>query len=459
MTDWSEIPLELLLSEKKNAIAMGPFGSRIKAENFVSEGVPVIKVSNLNGAFLDEADFDFLTEEKAEELKSSKAIAGDIVITHRGTIGQVGLIRENSKYSEYIVSQSQLKFTPSKAKLDSTFAYYFLRSPLGQHRLLMNTSQVGVPAIAKATASVKEILIPLPPLSDQKAIAHILGTLDDKIELNQKMNQTLEEIAKAIFKSWFVDFDPVRAKAEGRPTGLAPEISDLFPDELVDSEIGEIPKGWEVTSIQECAIEIESGRRPKGGIDKSLREGIPSVGAESIAPAGEFDFSKVKYVTAEFAEKMKKGRVRNFDVALYKDGGKPGQFIPRVGIYGDGFPFDHFYVNEHVFLLRSEQLGQPFLYRLVSSPAFLDQLIAKGSAKAAQPGLNQTEVVESTFVCPNEDAITLFNNKTRPLLERQFLLGKENEILSDLRDTLLPKLISGELRIPDAEKFLEEAGI
>ena len=82
-------------------------------------------------------------------------------------------------------------------------------------------------------------------LSVQKAIAHILGTLDDKIELNQKMNQTLEEIAKAIFKSWFVDFDPVRAKAEGRPTGLPPEISDLFPDELVDSEIGEIPKGWE----------------------------------------------------------------------------------------------------------------------------------------------------------------------------------------------------------------------
>jgi len=96
---------------------------------------------------------------------------------------------------------------------------------------------------------------------------------------------------------------------------------------------------------------------------------------------------------------------------------------------------------------------------VISSPAFLDQLIAKGSAKAAQPGLNQTEVVESTFVCPDEDAITVFNNKTRPLLERQFLLGKENEILSELRDTLLPKLISGELRIPDAEKFLEEAGI
>ena len=343
-------------------------------------------------------------------------------------------------------------------KSDNTFIYYFSKSSAFRSHAIQN--MVGSSGRQRVpNDAVENYECELPSLQDQKAIAHILGTLDDKIELNQKMNQTLEEIAKAIFKSWFVDFDPVCAKAEGRPTGLPPEISDLFPDELVDSEIGEIPSGWAVTPLSECAIEIESGRRPKGGIDKSLRQGIPSVGAESIAPAGEFDYSKVKYVTADFAEKMKKGRVQNFDVALYKDGGKPGQFIPRVGIYGNGFPFEHFYVNEHVFLLRSEQLGQPFLYRLISSRAFLDQLIAKGSAKAAQPGLNQTEVVESTFVRPSRDALAAFNDKTRPLLKRQFLLGKENEVLSELRDTLLPKLISGELRIPDAEKFLEEAGI
>ena len=118
-------------------------------------------------------------------------------------------------------------------------------------------------------------------MQDQKAIAHILGTLDDKIELNQKMNQTLEEIAKAIFKSWFVDFDPVRAKAEGRPTGLPPEISDLFPDELVDSEIGEIPKGWESSRPSNVAIEIElAGPRR---IDVSPRSGwSESIASESL---------------------------------------------------------------------------------------------------------------------------------------------------------------------------------
>ena len=338
--------------------------------------------------------------------------------------------------------------------LDKHYLYWLLRS-CDTHSLRTGSAQ---PQITIADLERYEIETH-ESLQDQKAIAHILGTLDEKIELNQRMNHTLEEIAKAIFKSWFVDFDPVRAKAEGRPTGLPPEVSDLFPDELVDSEIGEIPRGWEVTSLRECSIEIESGRRPKGGIDKSLSKGVPSVGAESVAPAGDFDYSKVKYVTPEFAEKMKKGRVQDFDVALYKDGGKPGQFIPRVGIYGDGFPFDNFYVNEHIFLLRSQELGQPFLYRLVSSNNFLDQLIAKGSAKAAQPGLNQGEVIDTYFVLPPEDLVVKFNEVTIPILKRQFVLGKESEVLSKIRDTLLPKLISGELRIPDAEKFLEEAGI
>ena len=425
---------------------------KTSVSEFWDGNLPFYTPSDMDGRRHLDGVKRYITEEGLKSVKNSAIPPNSVMVSCIGSdMGKVSLSVHHG-----VTNQQINTIIPNEEVVDFLYLYYSLL-PRKSELQMLAAGGSAQPILNKGQFSQLEVVAP--SLQDQKAIAHILGTLDDKIELNQKMNQTLEEIAKAIFKSWFVDFDPVQAKAEGRPTGLPPEISDLFPDELVDSEIGEIPKGWEVAPLEECAIEIESGRRPKGGIDKSLRQGIPSVGAESIAPAGNFDFSKVKYVTAEFAEKMKKGRVQNFDVALYKDGGKPGQFIPRVGIYGDGFPFDHFYVNEHVFLLRSEQLGQPFLYRLVSSPAFLDQLIAKGSAKAAQPGLNQTEVVESTFVCPNEDAINLFNAKTRPLLERQFLLGKENEILSDLRDTLLPKLISGELRIPDAEKFLEEAGI
>ena len=425
---------------------------KTSTSEFWDGNLPFYTPSDMDGRRRLDGVKRYLTEKGLKSVKNSVIPPNSVMVSCIGSdMGKVSLSAQHG-----VTNQQINTIIPNEEIVDFLYLYYSLLPRKSELQTLASGGSAQ-PILNKGQFSQLEVVVP--SLTQQKAIAHILGTLDDKIELNQKMNQTLEEIAKAIFKSWFVDFDPVRAKAEGRPTGLPPEISDLFPDELVDSEIGKIPKGWEVTPLQECAIEIESGRRPKGGIDKSLQQGTPSVGAESIASAGVFDFSKVKYVTAEFAEKMKKGRVQNFDVALYKDGGKPGQFIPRVGIYGNGFPFDHFYVNEHVFLLRSEQLDQPFLYRLVSSPAFLDQLIAKGSAKAAQPGLNQTEVVESTFVCPNEDAITAFNNKTRPLLERQFLLGKENEILSDLRDTLLPKLISGELRTPDAGKFLEEAGL
>ena len=419
---------------------------------------PLIEVDSIRGdrAYPVEEKFKKYVSETTYKtwFRTGHPQTNDLLISTvgSGNIGEVAMFKGEGCIAQNLIA---LSFKPNL--VDPKFIYYLFSSK--RYKSMLVNLDIGS---AQPSIKVPHILncqISLPEKRHQVIAGNFLNALDDKIEVNKKMSQTLEEIAKAIFKSWFVAFDPVRAKAEGRPTGLPSEISDLFPDRLVESEIGEIPKGWEVTPLRECAIEIESGRRPKGGIDKSLRQGIPSVGAESIAPAGEFDFGKVKYVTTEFAEKMKKGRVQSFDVALYKDGGKPGQFIPRVGIYGDGFPFEHFYVNEHVFLLRTEQLGQPFLYRLVSSQEFLDQLIAKGSAKAAQPGLNQTEVIESTFVRPTKDTIAAFNDKICPLLQRQFLLGKENEVLSELRDTLLPKLISGELRIPDAEKFLEEAGI
>ena len=340
-----------------------------------------------------------------------------------------------------------------KECLASKWAYYAVKY-LDISRL---SSGSAVPSLSRDDFYREPIK--LPPMSDQKAIAHILGTLDDKIDINKQMNETLEEISKAIFLSWFVDFEPVRAKMEGRPTGLPDNINKLFPDKLLKSETGEIPEGWKVLPLSECSVEIESGRRPKGGIDKSLTHGIPSVGAESIAPAGEFDFSKVKYVTPEFFHNVKKGKVQNFDVALYKVGGKPGQFIPRVGIYGEGFPFENFFVNQNVFLLRSQELGQPFLYRLIASKGFLDQLIAKGSSRAAQPALSQGDVTESNFIRPTQNSIDAYNEVFFPILERQFFLGKESAVLSELRDTLLPRLISGELRLSDAEKFLKSEGI
>jgi len=310
--------------------------------------------------------------------------------------------------------------------------------------------------------TLEKLYFPIPSLPNQNKISHILSTLDDKIELNRKMNKTLEETAQALFKSWFVDFDPVHAKANAssdadmeqiaKELGISKEVLNLFPSEFEESELGMIPWGWEVTKLGDCKLEIESGRRPKGGIDKSLNSGVPSVGAESISsPIGSYNFSTIKYVTHEFSSTAKKGWVIDRDVALYKDGGKPGLFMPRVALYGNKFPFDKFMVNEHVFLLRSKSLGQNYLYYLISSDNILNQLISKGSAKAAQPGLNQTEVKDSGFVLPVSKILDRFNLLIEPLINQQLLNGKQNLELQKTRDTLLPKLLSGELDVSELD--------
>ncbi len=191
---------------------MGPFGSDITTDNFVPSGVPVIRGGNLTAGRFRAENFVFLSDEKADRLAGANAYPGDVVFTHRGTLGQVGLIPD-TPFQRYVISQSQMKVTCRTSEADPAFFYYFFKSPLGQHALLTNTSQTGVPAISRPVTSLKSIRLSLPPLPEQHSIAHILGTLDDKMELNRGMNETLESMARALFKSWFVDFDPVHAKA------------------------------------------------------------------------------------------------------------------------------------------------------------------------------------------------------------------------------------------------------
>lgn len=386
---------------------------------------------------------------------------GDIVIAMTDMKDRVAILANCAQIpssGRFLLNQRVGRIRSKDRELvDQKYLYYFMNSP-PQVQYLRSMANRGV-QVNLTTSAIVDSLVSLPLVVEQKGIAHILGTLDDKIELNRKTNETLEGIAKALFKSWFVDFDPVRENTEGRPTGLPDEISELFPDSFVESELGEIPSGWSVAMVGDCSLEIESGKRPKGGINKGLSSGVPSIGAESIDAAGLFDFGKTKYVPEEFASSVTKGWVRELDVALYKDGGKPGEFKPRVAIYGSDFPFPRFMVNEHVFLLRSVELGQSFLYHLFGFDLVREQIIHMGSSKGAQPGLNQQEVKSSVFVKPTESILRVFSEVMEVSTARQFHLGKQNLLLEQLRDALLPRLISGELRVPDAEKMLEEAGV
>lgn len=284
--------------------------------------------------------------------------------------------------------------------------------------------------------------IDVPSLPDQKRIAHILGTLDDKMELNRRMNATLESMARALFRSWFVDFDPVKRNAEA--SASRPEDS-MFPDSFETSSLGDIPFGWNVTTLGNVLDVLETGRRPKGGV-AGYSSGIPSIGAESIWGIGKFDYSKTKYVPTEFYEKTSAGRVEHNDVLLYKDGGKPGEFRPRVGLFGHGFPFEKFSINEHVFRMRSGSVGQIFLYFAVSDQRVLDDFANKGG-KAAIPGINQVDVRSTRILMPDKRVLEEFNRQVTPWCDLMIQKAIQSRTLANLRDALLPKLLSGELAI------------
>lgn len=328
---------------------------------------------------------------------------------------------------------------------DPRYCYYLLRSIDFSG---LNAGS-GVPTLNRNHLHPMPIV--RPPVVEQKQISSVLGALDDRITLLRETNATLEAIAQALFKSWFVDFDPVHAKQQGiAPEGMDEATAALFPDGFEESKLGLIPRGWQVGTLENWLTVLETGRRPKGGVS-GIDSGVPSIGAESIIRIGQFDYSKIKYVSNDFFSKMKSGKLVSRDVLLYKDGGKPGVFLPRVSMFGDSFPFEVCGINEHVFRMRlREPFNQTFLYFWLWSDAVMHEIKHRGG-KAAIPGINQTDVKEQRLLIPTEAVLMKYDDLTSPLIAKILSNSTKIQTLSTLRDTLLPRLISGQLRLSGAE--------
>lgn len=266
-------------------------------------------------------------------------------------------------------------------------------------------------------------------IEDQRRIASILSSLDRKIELNNKINADLEEMAQAIFKNWFVDFEPFK---DGK---------------FVDSELGMIPEGWKVSQIADIPHILETGKRPKGG---AVEKGIPSVGAEHVKGMCAYDYSKTKYINCEFAAKLKTGKINGYELMIYKDGGKPGYFIPNFSIFGEGYPFENCYLNEHVFKLDFDGNKEfnIFCYFFFKTEQIMSYFNAQG-AKAAIPGINKKDVENIYIFSPDNESVIKFGEFAYPLFKQMLKNAIENRTLSTLRDTLLPRLMSGELEVPE----------
>lgn len=432
-------------------VAMGPFGSSIKVETFVNDGIPIISGQHLNGFKVDDSPgHNFITNEHATKLMNANVQRGDVIFTHAGNIGQVAYIPVTSKYERYIISQRQFYMRCHGEKIIPQFVVAYFKTPKGQHVLLANSTQTGVPSIAQPVTYLRSLKIPVPAIKEQQVIAHILGTLDDKIELNRKMNKTLEEMARAIFKSWFVDFGPVHAKAAVRLAHpdwtnaqvssaalpkLNPEIAELFPDSFEDSELGKIPKGWEVGTLGNVADHPRRGIKPK-----EIKSDTPYIALEHM-PRNCIALSG--WVTADNIEsnkfEFKKGEI------LF---GKLRPYFHKVGVA----PVNGVCSTDIVVVAGKSVQWFGFILGHISSKEFVEYTNS-GSIGTKMPRTSWIEMARYQIVLPPEslaNALTVF---IQPSIERIIANINESLTLSALRDTLLPKLISGELRIKEQKGF------
>ena len=414
------------IEEIADKVGMGPFGSSIKVETFVDDGIPIISGQHLTSTRLIDVENNFISVEHAERLKNANVYRGDVIFTHAGNIGQVAYIPETSKYDHYIISQRQFYMRCNRQKIIPEFVTYFFKSPEGQHRLLANTSSSGVPSIAQPVSYLKTIKVPVPPLPEQRAIAHILGTLDDKIELNRQMNQTLETMAQALFKSWFLDFEP------------------FLDRDMQDSPMGKIPVGWTYVTVAN-AIEINPSRR----LIREIEAVYVDMAALPTSSARVSHIARRPYSGS--GSRFTSGDVLLARITPCLENGKTTlvDFLPD-GDIGWGS-------TEFIVLGPKPPIGTYFIYCLARNPEFRIHAIQAMTGTSGRQRVDSACFNHYWLAVPNVDIAEQFEQCVKPWFQKMKTNDDETSTIASMRDALLPKLLSGEIRVKEADKIVERA--
>lgn len=364
---------------------------------------------------------------------------GDLLVTmtdlskQSDTLGFPAFVPSRSDGRRYLHNQRLGKvLLKDKRAIDIRFLHYLLCSTTYRHEVV--ASATGTTVKHTSPERIQRFKFSRPPLSEQRAIAHILGTLDGKIELNRQMSETLEAMARALFKSWFVDFDPIRAKAAGRHPGLPRSFADLFPARLVDSELGEIPEGWGVGRFGDVVGHLRDQENPLSFPDATFHHlSIPA-------------FDEGQAAKSEYGESIKspKSRVPPGVILI----SKLNPEIERVWMV-DVRPGERAVCSTEFLVLRARPpFARGYAYCLARSPLFRQQVkaLATGTSKSHQRAQVES-ILNLPVVTPSPPIISAFANLADNLLTRTLECRRESGTLAALRNTLLPKLISGDLRV------------
>jgi type I restriction enzyme S subunit len=424
-------------------------GYRAKNEELGDGGLPFARAANVNNGFRFQG-CDRFPEQNLHRVGNKISQPGDVVFTSKGTVGRFAFVRERTPRFVYA---PQLCFwrVLQPDLIEPRFLYYWVH---GREFFVQYSGVKAQTDMAEyvSLSDQRRMSITLPPIHEQRLIARTLGALDDKIELNRQMNETLEAMARGIFKSWFVDFDPVRAKMEGRrPFGMDAATAALFPSAPQESRIGRIPAGWQVSCLAEH-VEAVKGLSYKGaGLSD---HGVPLHNLNSVYEGGGYKNEGIKHYTGDFKERHVV-RTGDLIVANTEQGfeflliGFPAMVPARYGEFG---LFSH-----HLFRVRP-QPGSPvtthFLYHLLLTPLVRDQVVGCTNGTTVNM-LYAAGLAVPAFALPPRGVISVFSDLAAKLRLKREQNYDESNTLAAVRDTLLPKLLTGEIRLKDAEKQAE----
>ena len=451
--EWTPTTLGEICSKQRGAIQTGPFGSQLHTSDYKETGIPVVMPTNIGEGGIATDGIARIDSSDVERLRQHQLQLDDIVFSRRGDVTKNALIRPQEV--GWLCGTGCLKVRLGEESIaNAKFISYYLRLPERKKWLIRHAVGATMPNLN--TGILSAVPITLPPLESQLEVAAILGSIDDRITLLRETNATLEAIAQALFKSWFVDFDPVRAKMEGRtPEGMDEATAALFPEGFETSELGEVPRGWQATDLAELTSQ-SGGSIQTGPFGSQLHAsdyvevGIPVVMPKDIS-LRRVQTESIARISPTDADRLARHKLAPGDVVFSRRGDVERHALisetERGWLCGTG-----------CLLVRpGPKWPSPnFLSLLLDLPQSRLWLV-RHAVGATMPNLNTGILGSVPVVMPSREVVIAFEEIVSRLEARRAHSAEQAQTLSALRDTLLPRLISGQLRLPEAQAATEAA--